>query len=90
MASTPPSSAVSFSSMARSFCGVASGLLEGVYQSRPGGKPGKPAIDARRWFLAKYVHSVTDAFYDGKWHYLDIDLGGYAGTVRASVKTIKG
>jgi hypothetical protein len=61
------------------FCGVASGLLEGVYQSRPGGKPGKPAIDARRWFLAKYVHSVTDAYYDGKWHYLDIDLGGYAG-----------
>ena len=61
------------------FCGLASGLLEGIYQSRPGGKPGKPAIDARRWFLAKYIHSVTDAFYDGRWHYLDIDLGGYAG-----------
>ncbi|HET6428361.1 MAG TPA: hypothetical protein VFJ30_08125, partial [Phycisphaerae bacterium] len=61
------------------YCGIASGLLEGIYQSRPGGTPGKPAIDARRWFLGGIIHSVTDAYYDGRWHYLDIDLGGYAG-----------
>jgi len=61
------------------YCGIQSGLLEGIYQSRPGGTPGKPAIDARRWFLAGIIHSVTDAFYEGRWHYLDIDLGGWAG-----------
>lgn len=61
------------------YCGIQSGLLEGIYQSRPGGQPGKPAIDARRWFLGGIVHSVADAFYDGGWHYYDIDIGGYAG-----------
>jgi len=67
------------------YCGLASGLLEGVYQSRPGGKPGEPAIDARRWFLAGIVHSVTDAYYEGRWHYLDIDLGGYAGDAKRGI-----
>ncbi|MFH1707827.1 MAG: hypothetical protein ABIF71_07910 [Planctomycetota bacterium] len=62
------------------YCGIQSGLLEGIYQSRPGGTPGKPAIEARRWFLAGIVHSVCDAFYDGKWHYYDIDLGGGSAT----------
>ena len=61
------------------YCGIQSGLLEGIYQSRPGGEPGKPAIEARRWFLAGIVHSVCDAYWDGQWHYYDIDLGGYAG-----------
>jgi lysophospholipase L1-like esterase len=67
------------------YCGIQSGLLEGIYQSRPGGAPGKPAIDARRWFLAGIVHSVCDAFYDGRWHYYDIDLGGYAGDAEREV-----
>ena len=61
------------------YCGIQSGLLEGIYQSGPGGEIGKPAIDARRWFLGGTVHSVCDAFYDGKWHYYDVDLGGFGG-----------
>ena len=68
------------------YCGIQSGLLEGIYQSRPGGEPGKPAIDARRWFLGGgVIHSVCDAFYDGRWHYYDIDLGGYAGDAEKDV-----
>ncbi|MBN1807743.1 MAG: hypothetical protein JW909_01660 [Planctomycetes bacterium] len=61
------------------YCGIQSGLLEGIYQSRPGGSPGRPAIEARRWYLDGIVHSVCDAFFDGQWHYFDIDLGGWAG-----------
>lgn len=61
------------------YCGMQSGLLEGIYQTRPGGSPGKPALDARRWFLGGIIHSVTDVYYDGGWHYFDIDLGGWAG-----------
>lgn len=68
------------------YCGIQSGLLEGICQSRPGGEPGKPAIDARRWFLGGgVIHSVTDAFYDGRWHYFDIDLAGYAGDAEKEV-----
>jgi lysophospholipase L1-like esterase len=71
------------------YCGIQSGLLEGIYQSRPGGEPGKPAIDARRWFLSGgVIHSVCDAFYDGRWHYYDIDLGGYAGDAEKDVWSI--
>lgn len=70
------------------YCGIQSGLLEGIYQSRPGGEPGKPAIDARRWFLAGIVHSVCDAFYDGRWHYYDIDLGGYGGDAEKDVWSV--
>lgn len=70
------------------YCGIQSGLLEGIFQSRPGGKPGKPAIDARRWFLGGIVHSVCDAFYDGRWHYYDIDLGGYAGDAEKEVWSV--
>jgi len=70
------------------YCGIQSGLLEGIYQSRPGGAPGKPAIEARRWFLAGIVHSVCDAFYDGKWHYYDIDIGGYAGDADKDVWSV--
>ena len=71
------------------YCGIQSGLLEGIYQSRPGGEPGKPAIDARRWFLGgNVIHSVCDAFYDGRWHYFDIDLGGYAGDAEKDVWSI--
>jgi hypothetical protein len=70
------------------YCGIQSGLLEGLYQSRPGGQPGAPAIDARRWFLAGIVHSVTDAFYDGRWHYFDIDIGGYAGDAERDVWSV--
>lgn len=70
------------------YCGIQSGLLEGIYQSRLGGEPGKPAIDARRWFLAGIVHSVTDAFYDGRWHYYDIDLGGYGGDTEKDVWSV--
>jgi hypothetical protein len=71
-----------------STCGMQSGLLEGIYQSRPGGTPGKPAIEARRWFLDGIVHSVCDAFYDGRWHYYDIDLGGYAGDAERDVWSV--
>lgn len=70
------------------YCGIQSGLLEGLYQSRPGGSPGKPAIDARRWFLGGIVHSVADAFYDGRWHYYDIDIGGYAGDAEKDVWSV--
>lgn len=70
------------------YCGIQSGLLEGIYQSRPGGQPGKPAIDARRWFLAGIIHSVTDAYYDGRWHYFDIDLGGYGGDPQKDVWSV--
>lgn len=71
------------------YCGIQSGLLEGIYQSRPGGEPGKPAIDARRWFLGgNVIHSVCDAFYDGRWHYYDIDLGGYAGDAAKDVWSV--
>lgn len=67
------------------YCGIQSGLLEAVYQSRPRGTPGKPAIDARRWFLNGIVHSVTDAFYDGRWHYYDVDQPGWAGDTEKGV-----
>lgn len=70
------------------YCGIASGLLEGLYQSRPGGEPGRPAIDARRWYLDGIVHSVTDAFYDGRWHYYDIDLGGFGGDAEKDVWSV--
>ncbi|HTL53322.1 MAG TPA: hypothetical protein VL860_12160 [Planctomycetota bacterium] len=70
------------------YCGIQSGLLEGIYQSRPGGTPGKPAIEARRWFLAGIVHSVCDAYYDGGWHYYDIDIGGYAGDAQKDVWSV--
>lgn len=70
------------------YCGIQSGLLEGIYQSRPGGQPGKPAIDARRWFLGGIIHSVTDAYYDGGWHYYDIDIGGYAGDAEKDVWSV--
>jgi len=70
------------------YCGIQSGLLEGVYQSRPGGTPGKPVIEGRRWFLNGIVHSVADAFYDGRWHYYDIDLGGYAGDAERDVWSV--
>lgn len=70
------------------YCLVASMLLEGIYQSRPGGAPGKPAIDARGWSLAGIVHAVCEAFYDGRWHYFDIDLGGYAGDEERDVWSV--
>lgn len=70
------------------YCGIQSGLLEAVYQSRPGGTPGKPAIDARRWFLNGIVHSVTDAFYDGRWHYYDVDQAGWAGDAEKEVWSV--
>lgn len=70
------------------YCGIQSGLLEGIYQSRPGGEIGKPAIEARRWFLAGIVHSVCDAYYDGYWHYYDIDLGGWAGDAQKDVWSV--
>lgn len=70
------------------YCGIQSGMLEGIYQSRPGGAPGKPAIEARRWFLAGIVHSVCDAYYDGNWHYYDIDIGGYAGDAQKDVWSV--
>lgn len=70
------------------YCGIQSGLLEGIYQSRPGGEPGKPAIDARRWYLDGIVHSVCDAYYDGRWHYFDLDLGGYAGDSEKDIWSI--
>ncbi len=70
------------------YCGIQSGLLEGLYQTRPGGTPGKPVIEARRWFLDGIVHSVCDAFYEGKWHYFDIDLGGWAGDEKKGVWSV--
>lgn len=70
------------------YCGIQSGLLEGIYQSRPGGTTGKPAIEARRWFLDGIVHSVCDAYYDGKWHYFDVDLGGWAGDSEKEVWSV--
>ncbi|MCW8131979.1 MAG: hypothetical protein KIS92_16655 [Planctomycetota bacterium] len=70
------------------YCGIQSGLLEGIYQSRPGGTPGKPAIEARRWFLDGIVHSVCDAYYDGAWHYYDIDIGGWAGDAQKDVWSV--
>lgn len=39
--------------------------------------------------LAKQSPTRIAAPHAGKWH-LVVDLGGYAGTVRASVRTIKG
>jgi hypothetical protein len=46
---------------------------------------------AHRYFggLAKQSPVRLKAPHAGKWH-LVIDLGGYAGTVRASVRVIKG
>ena len=71
------------------YCGIQSGMLEAVYQSRPGGEPGKPAIDARRWFLGGgLVHSVTDAFYDGRWHYYDVDQSGWGGDAEKEVWSV--
>lgn len=70
------------------YCGIQSGMLEGIWQSRPGGEPGRPAIEARRWFLAGIVHSVAEAFYDGRWHYYDIDIGGWAGDAERDVWSV--
>lgn len=70
------------------YCGIQLGLLEGIYQSRPGGEISKPAIDARRWFLAGIVHSVCDAYYDGRWHYYDIDQGGWTGDAEKDVWSV--
>ncbi|MFH1378281.1 MAG: hypothetical protein ABIH86_05975 [Planctomycetota bacterium] len=70
------------------YCGIQSGLLEGIYQSRPGGTPGKPLIEARRWYVDGCVHSIADAFYDGRWHYYDIDLGGWAGDADKDVWSV--
>jgi hypothetical protein len=70
------------------YCGIQSGMLEGIWQSRPGGKPGQPAIEARRWFLGGIVHSVAEAFYDGGWHYYDIDIGGWAGDAKRDAWSI--
>lgn len=39
--------------------------------------------------LAKVSPARLSAPYSGHWH-LVVDLGGYAGTVRASVRTLRG
>ncbi len=59
------------------YCMYASALLEGVYERK--------GLDARRWNLHGGKHSICEVFHGGKWHYLDIDLGGYAMDARGSV-----
>ncbi|PCJ56555.1 MAG: hypothetical protein COA79_18525 [Planctomycetota bacterium] len=77
-----------FNVFGNGYCGIQSGMMEGVFQSRPGGTPGKPLLEARRWNLAGGFHSVCDVFYEGKWHYFDIDLGGYAGDTKKGIWSI--
>ena len=59
------------------YCGIASGLLEGVYESR--------GLNARRWSLHGSKHSVCEVFYEGEWHYFDIDLGGWGADASGNV-----
>lgn len=60
------------------YCGIFGPVLDGIYQ-------GVGFEQGRAFGLEKWNHTATEVWYDGGWHYLDVDVRGVlldpAGTV---------
>jgi len=50
------------------FCGIQGPVLEGVFRAA--------GFDARSFSVPAWSHVATEVFYDGQWHYFDLDLRG--------------
>ena len=50
------------------FCGIQGPVLEGVFRAA--------GFDARSFGVPAWSHVATEVFYDGQWHYFDLDLRG--------------
>ncbi|OGJ84795.1 MAG: hypothetical protein A2248_10045 [Candidatus Raymondbacteria bacterium RIFOXYA2_FULL_49_16] len=63
------------------YCGPSSAIQEGLFEWL--------GLEGRRYFLKNggFIHSVCEIYYNGQWHYLDLDEGGWAayGTHMASL-----
>jgi hypothetical protein len=49
------------------YCGILGPTMAGIWEDMTGNK-------ARTVTLPKWAHVVSEAFYAGKWHYMDIDV----------------
>ncbi len=50
------------------FCGIHGPVLEGVFRAA--------GFEARSFSVPAWAHVATEVFYDGEWHYFDLDLRG--------------
>jgi hypothetical protein len=50
------------------FCGIQGPVLEGVFEAA--------GFEARSFSVPSWAHVATEVFYDGGWHYFDLDLRG--------------
>jgi hypothetical protein len=50
------------------FCGIQGPVLEGVFEAA--------GFQARSFSVPAWDHVATEVFYDGAWHYFDLDLRG--------------
>ena len=50
------------------FCGIQGPVLEGVFEAA--------GFQARSFSVPSWAHVATEVFYDGAWHYFDLDLRG--------------
>ncbi len=50
------------------FCGIQGPVLEGVFEAA--------GFEARSFSVPSWAHVATEVFYDGAWHYFDLDLRG--------------
>jgi hypothetical protein len=50
------------------FCGIQGPVLEGVFEAA--------GFEARSFSVPAWSHVATEVFYDGGWHYFDLDLRG--------------
>lgn len=50
------------------FCGIQGPVLEGVFEAA--------GFQARSFSVPAWAHVATEVFYDGAWHYFDLDLRG--------------
>jgi hypothetical protein len=50
------------------FCGIQGPVLEGVFRAA--------GFEARSFGVSAWSHVATEVFYDGQWHYFDLDLRG--------------
>lgn len=50
------------------FCGIQGPVLEGVFEAA--------GFEARSFSVPAWSHVATEVFYDGAWHYFDLDLRG--------------
>ena len=50
------------------FCGIQGPVLEGVFRAA--------GFEARSFGVPAWSHVATEVFYDGQWHYFDLDLRG--------------